>query len=271
MVYEIVLIYLFTGALAGFVSGLFGVGGAFTMAPALIIGLPLQGVPDHHVMHLSAGTALGVMAATSAYVAILRYRTGDLQIPVTVRFIPFIVIGAVGGSIFGDYLPGHVLKIIFMGFIALTILRGLFYTGHEIVAAGGDLDKVRGPGLWFHGTLTGITGSLLGPGPAMVIGPYLRKQRYSMPMIAASCSALAALVGLSAAGGYIYGGFDEVGLPGNTIGYLYGPAFLGLAVGALFGSPGGVKISHRIPDVLIHRMFIGYLALILFVMIVWGR
>jgi len=271
MLYEIILIYFLTGALAGFVSGLFGVGGAFTMAPALIIGLPLQGVPDEHVMHLSAGTALGVMAATSAYVAALRYRTGDLQLPVTLRFVPFIVIGAVAGSIFGDYLPGDVLKIIFMGFIGVAILRGIFYKGHETVAAGGDLHNVRGPGLWFHGTLTGITGSLLGPGPAMVIGPYLRRHRYSMPMAAASCSALAAMVGLASAGGYIYGGFDETGLPDLAFGYLYGPAFAGLAVGAIFGSPGGVKISHRIPDVLIHRMFISYLGLILFVMIVWGH
>ena len=41
MLYEIILIYCATGALAGFVSGMFGVGGAFTMAPILIIGLPL--------------------------------------------------------------------------------------------------------------------------------------------------------------------------------------------------------------------------------------
>jgi len=271
VLYEIVLIYLLTGALAGFVSGLFGVGGAFTMAPALIIGLPMQGVPEDHVIHLSVGTALAVMATTSAYVAILRYRAGDLQMPVTYRFVPYIVIGAVGGSLFGDFLPGDVLKAIFMGFIALTIARGIFYKGHETVAAGGDLDQVRGLGLWFHGVLTGITGSLLGPGPAIVIGPYLRKRRYSMPMIAATASALAGLLGFSAAAGYIYGGFNEIGLPDFSLGFLYGPAFAGLAIGALVGSPGGVRVSHHIPDVLIHRMFIGYLALILFVMIVWGH
>jgi len=270
VLYEIVLIYLLTGALAGFVSGLFGVGGAFTMAPALIIGLPLQGVPEDHVMHLSVGTALAVMATTSAYVAILRYRAGDLQMSVTYRFVPYIVIGAVGGSLFGDFLPGDILKAIFMGFIALTIARGVFYKGHETVAAGGDLNQVRGFGLWFHGVLTGITGSLLGPGPAIVIGPYLRKRRYSMPMIAATASALAGLLGFSAAAGYIYGGFNEVGLPDFSLGFFYGPAFAGLAIGALAGSPGGVRVSHHIPDVLIHRMFIGYLGLILFVVIVWG-
>lgn len=271
MLYEIVLIYLLTGALAGFVSGLFGVGGAFTMAPALIIGLPMHGVPEDHVMHLSVGTALAVMATTSVYVAMLRYREGDLHIPVTYRFVPYIVVGAVGGSLFGDFLPGAVLKAVFMGFIALTIARGIFYKGHETITDGGDLNQVRGPGLWFHGVLTGITGSLLGPGPAIVIGPYLRKRRYPMSMIAATASALAGLLGFSAAMGYIYGGLNETGLPNFSFGFLYGPAFAGLAFGALIGSPGGVRISHKIQDILIHRLFISYLALILFVMVVWGR
>lgn len=271
MLYEIILIYFATGALAGFVSGMFGVGGAFTMAPVLIIGLPLQGVPEDQVMHLSVGTALAVMFTTSAYVAILRYRAGDLQLPLMFRFVPYIIIGAVGGSLFGDFLPGDVLKIIFMAFIALTIARGVFYKGHETVASGGDLEAVRGPGLWFHGVLTGITGSLLGPGPAIVIGPYLRKRRYSMPMVSAAASALAGLLGLSAAAGYIYGGFNETGLPNLSVGYLYLPAAAGLAAGALVGSPFGIRASHLIPDILLHRMFVGYLAFILSVMLIWGR
>ena len=83
--------------------------------------------------------------------------------------------------------------------------------------------------------------------------------------------ALAGLLGLSAAAGYVYGGINKLNLPDFSLGYLYWPPFGGLALGALVGSPGGVKVSHRIPDVLIHRMFIGYLALILFVMVLWGR
>ncbi|MBS28366.1 MAG: hypothetical protein CL566_05485 [Alphaproteobacteria bacterium] len=271
VLYEIVLIYLATGALAGFVSGMFGVGGAFTMAPVLIIGLPLQGVQDQHVMHLSVGTSLAVMFSTSAYVTILRYRVGDLQIPPTLRFVPYIIVGAVAGSLFGDFLPGDILKAIFIGFLMLTIIRGIFYKGHEAVAEGGDLHDMRGPSLWGHGVLTGITGSLLGPGPAIIIGPYLRKRRYSMVMVAASASALAGLLGLSAAGGYVYGGFGKAGLPEFSLGYLYVPAAVGLAAGALVGSPLGIRASHRIPDLLVHRMFTGYVALILVVMLVWGR
>ena len=43
---DIIIIYLAAGVFSGFVSGLFGVGGAFALAPALVITLTLQGVGD---------------------------------------------------------------------------------------------------------------------------------------------------------------------------------------------------------------------------------
>ena len=262
---EVVAIYLATGMLAGFVSGLFGVGGAFTMAPALLIVLPLQGTPDAHVMHLTVGTALAVMTMTSAYIAVLRYRAGDLHLPLMFRFVPFVAAGALGGSLVGDALPGIVLKIVFIGFIVLTIMRGLLYRQSADAGSGGDLSAIRGAWLWTYGTVTGITGALLGPGPAIVIGPYLRAARYPMPMVAATSSALAGLLGFAATTGYVYGGFNEVGLPALSIGYLYLPAFAGLAVGAFIGSPFGIRTSHKVADMLLHRAFIGYLTLILVV------
>ena len=268
MLLEIVLIYLATGALAGFVSGMFGVGGAFTMAPALIIALPMQGAPDAHVMHLTIGTSLAVMMVTSSYVAVLRWRVGDLHLPLMLRFVPFIAIGALIGTLVGDALPGLVLKILFIGFIALTVIRGLFYRGHAAIPGGGEFEKVRGAGLWAIGTITGFTGSLLGPGPAIIIAPYLRKLRYPMPMVSATASALAGMVGLFSALGYVYGGFDEAGLPEMTFGYLYLPAFAGLVLGAFLGSPFGIRTSHKIADVLLHRIFVAYLALLMVVMIV---
>ncbi len=262
---EAIAIYIAAGLLAGFVSGLFGVGGAFTMTPALIIALPLQGVLDSQVMHLTAGTALAVMATTSIYVAVLRFRVGDLHLPLMFRFVPFIVAGAVGGSLVGDALPGIVLKIIFIGFVGLAIVRGIFQRQAATVEGGGDFSAINGPSLWTHGTLTGVTGALLGPGPAVIISPYLRAARYPMPVIAATCSALAGLLGFAAAGGYVFGGFNETGLPALSLGYLYLPAFAGLAIGALAGSPFGIRASHKVADKLLHRAFIGYLAFILVV------
>ena len=260
---EAVAIYVAAGLLAGFVSGLFGVGGAFTMTPALIIALPLQGVADSQVMHLTAGTALAVMATTSIYVTVLRFRSGDLHVPLTFRFVPFIAAGALGGALIGDALPGIVLKIIFIGFVSLAIVRGVFQRHRSSAVGSNDISALHGPGLWAHGTVTGITGALLGPGPAVIIGPYLRAARCSMPIVAASCSALAGLLGLAATAGYVYGGFNEDDLPALSVGFLYLPAFAGLAVGAFVGSPFGFRASHKVADILLHRLFVGYLTFIL--------
>jgi uncharacterized membrane protein YfcA len=86
-----------------------------------------------------------------------------------------------------------------------------------------------------------------------------------MPMVAATSAALASPLGLAATAGYVYGGFNEGGLPALSIGYLYLPAFAGLALGALVGSPFGIRASHKVSDMVLHRAFIGYLALVLVV------
>ena len=56
------------------------------------------------------------------------------------------------------------------------------------------------------------------------------------------------LVGIVAAGGYIVGGFNEIGLPEFSLGYLYLPGFAALTIGALAGSPLGIRFSHRVRD-----------------------
>lgn len=264
---EVLAIYLAAGVFSGLVSGLFGVGGAFALAPALIITLTLQGVGDEHVMHLTIATSLAVQVVTAFLTSYLRYRSGDLRLAMLGRIAPWVALGAIVGALIGDSLPGWVLKAVFISFVAFTILRGLITRGRAPGGAGGDLADVRGPGLWFFGTLSGVSGALLGPGPAIVLAPFLRRLRFSMPIVAATSAALAGLVGLSAAGGYIYAGFDETGLPAWTAGYLYLPAFASLAAGALVGSPLGIRFSHRVSDTTQMRLFLLYLSAVLAVML----
>jgi hypothetical protein len=68
-----------------------------------------------------------------------------------------------------------------------------------------------------------------------VLAPFLRRRGFALPVVSAASAALAGLVGAVAAGGYIVGGFDEVGLPAHTLGDLYLPGFGALALGALVG------------------------------------
>ena len=80
-------------------------------------------------------------------------------------------------------------------------------------------------------------------------------------------AALSSLIGLAAGAGYVLGGLDERALPALALGYIYLPAFLIVALGALAGSPAGVRLSHRIAPRLQRTLFILYLCLVLAVMV----
>ena len=86
-------------------------------------------------------------------------------------------------------------------------------------------------------------------------------------MIAAANAFLAGLVGVMAVGGYIVGGLDEVGLPAHSLGYLYLPGFAALTLGALAGSPLGIRFSHAVRDGTQAWLFIAYLSAVLIIMV----
>ena len=270
---ELIAIYLFAGVAAGLVSGLFGLGGGLTIVPALAFALPLEGVAETYVMHLAIGTSLVVMVVTALYTTVLRHRRGDLDWRLFGRIAPRVIIGAVLGAICGDLLPGLALRIFFIGFVGYTIARALQRrygsAGNSPNSESTQADPIA-PGsasLWIYGLATGICGALLGAGAAIIIVPYLRAARYRIQIASAIAAGLSAAIGVGAGAGYVTGGLNEAGLPSATFGYLYLPAFAGLAVGALVGSPLGVKISHGVDEDIQFWLFLGYLAIVLAVMI----
>ncbi|HEY7555731.1 MAG TPA: sulfite exporter TauE/SafE family protein [Candidatus Binatia bacterium] len=270
---EVILIYLVAGVAAGLVSGLFGLGGGLTIVPALAFALPLEGVLDKYVMHLAIGTSLVVMVLTALYTTVLRHRRGDLDWGLFRRLAPRVVIGAVLAAICADLLPGAALRIFFIGFVSYTITRALHRRyGAAVRAADSEMIETPptlppGASLWIYGLVTGVCGALLGAGAAIIIVPYLRAARYRIQLASAIAAGLSAAIGIGAGAGYVAGGLNETGLPSAAIGYLYLPAFAGLSMGALIGSPLGVKISHSLDEDIQFWLFLGYLVTVLGVMI----
>ena len=59
------LAYPLLGAFAGFIAGLFGVGGGQTLVPILFMLYTAQGFSPGHTMHLALGTSMGTIVFTS--------------------------------------------------------------------------------------------------------------------------------------------------------------------------------------------------------------
>lgn len=269
----IYLVYLLAGIVAGLVSGMFGLGGGLTIVPTLAVALPIQGVGPEHVMHLAIGTSLAVMFFTALYTTYLRSRHGDLNWPLFWHLLPPVVLGTAIGAFAGGILPGPVLRVFFIGFVAYMIARALhrhYRMSKEVEAAdeqGSEPVMPSRASRLSTGVTTGLTGALLGAGAAIITVPYLQAAGYRIQSASAIAAGLSAVIGIGAGAGYLLGGLGATGLPAAAVGFLYLPALAGMAVGALLGSPLGVRISHRMPDTPQFWLFLAYLAVVLIAMV----
>jgi uncharacterized membrane protein YfcA len=152
------------GALAGFLSGLFGVGGGILIVPGLVFLLGME-------QRLAHGTSLAAIVPI-AISGVIGYAVDDaIDWPVAAA----ITAGAVGGSLLGTdalrRIPQRQLRLAFIGFLLLTAARMLL-TIPEAVGRG-ELDVAMVVGLVVLGLASGTLAGLLGVGGGIVIVPVL--------------------------------------------------------------------------------------------------
>ena len=224
-------------------------------------------------MHLAIGTSLAVMFFTALYTTFLRSRRGDMDWPLFWHLLPPVTVGTAIGAVAGSRLPGPALRVFFAGFVLYMIARALHRHYRKAKSAratgeGGTLAVLPSRASRLAtGVTTGLTGALLGAGAATVTVPYLQAAGYRIQRASAVAAGLSAVIGIGAGAGYLLSGLSATGLPAAAIGYLYLPALAGMTAGALLGSPLGIAISHRIPEAIQFRLFLGYLVVVLVVML----
>ena len=87
-----------TGIFAGFIAGLFGIGGGVVVVPALYYIFTLAEVDESIRMHLAVGTSLANIVPISIISVINHHRRGVVD----VGFLKFIFISVLIGVIFGS-------------------------------------------------------------------------------------------------------------------------------------------------------------------------
>ena len=107
-----------SGSLAGFLSGLLGVGGGFIIVPALkrYTDLPVKSI---------VATSLGVLAIVTGGGAIFSAASGNLNLIVAAPFSLAALVGLLFGQLIGKKMSGPNVQLIFAVFtllIALSLL-----------------------------------------------------------------------------------------------------------------------------------------------------
>ncbi len=152
------------GLLAGFLSGIFGVGGGILIVPGLVLLLGM----DQRLAH---GTSLGTAVPISIAGLIGFAIAGKVDWPVSVPVILGGAIGAVIGTRFLRRLPSRVLRIAFAAVLFATAARLAVQIPHA--QGRGPFDVGLALGLFALGLGSGVLAGLMGVGGGIVIVPAL--------------------------------------------------------------------------------------------------
>ena len=253
---EALLIFAATGAAAGVLAGLFGVGGGLIMVPALAFVLPHQGVAEAIYMQMAIGTSLAVIGATSISSTLSHHRRGGVLWAAFVRLAPGLVLGALIGAAIADAL------------LAATLQR-IVGIGALLVALQMAVDKKPGSGgkplpgpveLFGAGTVIGGLSSLIGIGGGSLTVPYLSLRGVEIRKAVGTSAACGMPIAWGGAAGFVIMGLDHADLPPFSLGYVNGLAFAGLAVTSIFLAPVGARLAHALSPRLLSRAFAVLLA-----------
>jgi uncharacterized membrane protein YfcA len=261
---EILLIYAATGAAAGLLAGLFGVGGGLIMVPALALVLSWQGLGPGVLMQVAVGTSLGVIAATSVSSMLAHHRRGGVLWPVFARLVPGLAAGAVAGAFVAHALPGEVLRRI-VGVGALAVAVQMFLDRQPPGQKGdAHVKNLCASPFWLLGAggVIGLLSALIGIGGGSLTVPLLSWRGVEMRQAVGTSAACGVPIAWAGAAGFMVAGAGLAGRPEWSVGYVALPAFLGIALASVLAAPLGARLAHRLPPKQLKRGFAALLVVI---------
>jgi uncharacterized membrane protein YfcA len=240
----ILMVYVILGAAAGFLSGLFGAGGGLVMVPGLVLFFQWQtenAALAAHAMHVAVGTSLAVMMPLSlrSLLSHIKYRIHFF--PIFKKMAPGVLVGVIVGATVAHFIYSRQLEIIFGCFVMVMAIR-LIQNRH-----GSGNKKLPGAlGLSFAGLWVGMLSGLLGLGGSAFSVPFLTRHGVSIREAVVVSIAIAMIISVVGAITFYVTGLQVVGLPSDSLGYIYVPAWIGLVFGGICVSPIAVRLSHHI-------------------------
>jgi uncharacterized membrane protein YfcA len=245
---ELALMLVAVGALAGFFAGLFGIGGGAVLVPVFYECFRLAGVPLEVRMPLCIGTSLAIIIPTSIRSFRAHHARGAVDMEILKSWWLPIVIGVVAGSVTARYAPERLFKIVFVG-VAWSAATRLLLARHNW-KLGADLP--RGALMRLYGFVVGLLSTLMGIGGGLFSNLLMTFYGRPIHQAVATSSALAVLISIPGALGYVYAGWPAAARYPDVIA-LQLPFALGYVslIGAvlvmptsLLTAPLGVRTAH---------------------------
>lgn len=246
------------GLFAGFVGGLFGIGGGAVIVPVLYYLFTLLGVDEAVRMHVAIGTALSTIISTSWRSLSAHTKAGAVDYAVLKAWAPWITLGALLGAGLAGFANTEALLIVFgAGLLLIALQMGLGNPNWRIAEdlPTGAPRALTAGAIGALSAMMGIGGGAFGVTLMTLCGRPIHQA-------VATASGFGAAIALPAALGYVITGWGQAGLPPWSLGYVNLPGFAVLALLTALTAPFGARLAHRLPQKNLKRAFAALLALV---------
>jgi uncharacterized protein len=254
------------GALSGFLAGVFGIGGGAVLVPVFYECFRLAGVPLEVRMPLCIGTSLAVIIPTSINSFRAHYARGAVDMEILRAWWLPVVTGVIAGSVTARYAPERLFKIVFV-MVAWSASARLLLS--RDTWKFGDVFPM-GPLMKLYGFFVGLLSTLMGIGGGLFANLLMTFYGRPIHQAVATSSALAVLISIPGALGYIYAGwpaamrFPDVAalqLP-FAFGYVSLIGAVLVMPTSLLTAPLGVRCAHAMSKRTLEKAFGTYLLIV---------
>jgi uncharacterized membrane protein YfcA len=240
------LLFPLLGAVAGFLAGLFGIGGGVLLVPLFLFVFPRIGFPADTLVHTALGTSLAIILPTAISATFGHRKRGNVDW----HIVAWLALASIGGAALGSSLASLVSGAALKGcFGAMLVAIGLkFFLLHPHLPPIETEARPIGR-LLLVGFVGGFFSSFFGIGGGVVTVP-LMVILLRLPIhLAVGCSsAMIVVSAASAALGYVFHGWGRPDLAPYAMGYVCVPVAALTSLATIPGARFGVRIASALPQ-----------------------
>lgn len=258
-----VLTLFVAGGAAGFVAGLFGVGGGILIVPVLYTLFMLNNISPDIAMHVAVGTSLLTIMPTSVASFRSHLAHGAVDKKILKDWMPSILIGSACGSTITHQLSGAFVGLLFGVFVlCISIYMGFGSTPTPSSTFNLSHRKQK-----LIAYCIGLISSLVGVGGGALTVPTLVASRVSVHRAVGTASAVGFLVSVPAVLVLLFWPMAMEGMPIGTYGQVNLLSFCILAPATMLTAPRGARLAHALNATKLRKYFSIFLSVIALKMI----
>lgn len=240
-----------TGAFAGILAGLLGVGGGIVIVPVLFFLFQKFGASPETAMAVATATSLATIVPTSISSIRSHMQKGNVDFDLLKRWATFILLGVLTGSWLVTRVDGNWLTVLFGVIATSSALNMLLRAGKPAF-----YEQLPGKaGQATMGTSVGFFSSMVGIGGGTISVPLLTLYNYSAHKAVGTAAAIGLIISLPGAMIMLLVGNTPADAPVGTLGLINIVGFVCIVPLTILFAPMGAFLAGTLDSIKLKKIF----------------